>query len=317
VTDGEAGCAIAAEGFEGWIPARRVKAVDTTGAGDAFLGGLLAGRRFGLDWADAGRLGNACGAACVERLGAFPDDPDDARARVQELYDGGSFYWPERPEPRRRRGSVSERPVGTAHGAAGAEAIAALTVVAAELQQLRDRSDPASFERAAHLIREAEALGGRVHVTGVGKAGHVARYAAALLASTGTPANFYDANESVHGSSGQIVPGDVVIAVSNSGETDELHAAVEVARDLGARIIAVTGGLASSLARQSEVVLDAGVAREGGPLGLAPRASVAAQAMVIAALGAVLERERGFTRADFHRRHPAGTLGKRTRTPED
>lgn len=314
VTDGEAGCAIAAEGFEGWIPARRVKAVDTTGAGDAFLGGLLAGRRFGLDWADSARLGNACGAACVERLGAFPDDPDAARARVAELYDGGEFVWPERV--RRRTVSVGERPVATAHGAAGAEAIAALSVAAAELQQLRDRSDPASFERAAHLIREAEALGGRVHVTGVGKAGHVARYAAALLASTGTPANFYDANESVHGSSGQIVAGDVVIAVSNSGETDELHSAVEVARDLGARVIAVTGGLASSLARQSEVVLDAGVAREGGPLGLAPRASVAAQAMVIAALGAVLERERGFTRADFHRRHPAGTLGKRTRSPE-
>jgi arabinose-5-phosphate isomerase len=199
----------------------------------------------------------------------------------------------------------------------GAEAIAALAVAAAELGQLRDRADAASFEAAALLIREAERSGGRVHVTGVGKAGHVARYAAALLASTGTPANFYDANESVHGSSGQVVRGDVVIAVSHSGETEELHAAVEVACDLGARIVAVTGGLDSQLARRASVVLDAGVAREGGPLGLAPRASVAAQAMVLAALAAVLERERGFTRADFHRRHPAGSLGRRTRTPDE
>ena len=81
VTDGAAGCAIAAEGFEGFVPARRVQAVDTTGAGDAFLGGLLAALHHGLDWEDAGRLANACGAACAEQLGAFPDDPARARAR--------------------------------------------------------------------------------------------------------------------------------------------------------------------------------------------------------------------------------------------
>jgi arabinose-5-phosphate isomerase len=316
VTDGEAGCAIAADDFEGWVPAYRVKVVDTTGAGDAFLGGLLAARQLWMPWSAAGQLANACGAACAERFGALPDDPDAARARVIELFsDGEGYPLPERRRPRSVSGRKHAEP-GLAAGRGGAEAIAALTVAAAELQQLRDRSDAARYEAAARLVREAEALGGRVHVTGVGKAGHVARYGAALLASTGTPANFYDANESIHGSSGQIVRGDVVIAVSNSGETDELHAAIDVARDLGARVVAVTGGLESTLARQSEVVLDAGVAREGGPLGLAPRASVAAQAMVLAALAAVLERERGFTRSDFHRRHPAGTLGKRTRTPD-
>ena len=88
VTDGEAGCAIAAQGFEGFVPARAVKAVDTTGAGDAFLGGLLVALHHGLGWEAAGRLANACGAACVEKLGAFPDDPARARARVLELYDG-------------------------------------------------------------------------------------------------------------------------------------------------------------------------------------------------------------------------------------
>jgi arabinose-5-phosphate isomerase len=143
----------------------------------------------------------------------------------------------------------------------------------------------------------------------------VARYAAALLASTGTPANFYDANESIHGSSGQVLAGDVVIAVSNSGETEDLHAAVEVARNLGGRIVAVTGGLSSWLARNAEVTLDANVPQEGGGLGLAPRASIAAQAMVLAGLSAVLEQARGFTRADFHARHPAGALGRKTRDP--
>ena len=323
VTDGEAGCAIVAEGFEGWIPARAVKVVDTTGAGDAFLGGLLAALRLGLAWPEAGKLANACGAVCVEKLGAFPDDPAAARARVLELWDGPplALLGPTRaPTPTHAQTPRAADPtraqdVGVHGSLDGAEGLSILEVASEELARLHARSDASTYERAARLIRESESKGGRVHVTGVGKAGHVARYGAALLASTGTPANFYDANESVHGSSGQIVRGDVVIAVSSSGETEELHAAIDVARTLGGRVVAVTGNPASYLARQAEVVLDAGVAREGGSLGLAPRASVAAQSMVLAALAAVLEHGRSFTRADFHARHPAGTLGKKTREP--
>jgi arabinose-5-phosphate isomerase len=334
VTDGEAGCAIVAEGFEGWIPARAVKVVDTTGAGDAFLGGLLAALRLGLAWPEAGKLANACGAACVEKLGAFPDDPAAARARVLELWDGPPLallgptraptpthaQTPRAADPTRAQTPRAVDPtraqdVGVHGSLDGAEGLSILEVASEELARLHARSDASTYERAARLIRESESKGGRVHVTGVGKAGHVARYGAALLASTGTPANFYDANESVHGSSGQIVRGDVVIAVSSSGETEELHAAIDVARTLGGRVVAVTGNPASYLARQAEVVLDAGVAREGGSLGLAPRASVAAQSMVLAALAAVLEHGRSFTRADFHARHPAGTLGKKTREP--
>jgi arabinose-5-phosphate isomerase len=303
VTDAEAGCAIAAADFEGWVPARPVKAVDETGAGDAFLGGLLAAFHHRLGWADAGRLANACGAACVERLGAFPEDGAAARARVLELYDGPPVAFAPLPAP----------PPPSPHAR---EALAVLEVAAEEIARLRSRLHPLGIDRAAALVREAEAQGGRVHVTGVGKSGHVARYGAALLASTGTPANFYDANESVHGSSGQIVPGDVVIAISASGETEELHLAVAVARRLGARVIAVTGGLESTLARGADVLLDAGVAREGGPLGLAPRASVAAQVLVVGALAAALEHARGFTRTDFHARHPAGSLGRRTRADD-
>jgi arabinose-5-phosphate isomerase len=301
VTDGEAGCAIAAHGFEGFVPARAVKALDSTGAGDAFLGGLLVALQHGLGWDAAGRLANACGAACVEQLGAFPEDPERARARVLELYAGPAVALA--PVP---RVSIGAAPHAQA-------AIAAFDTALVELSALRSRLDPGALETAVALVRTAEAAGGRVHVTGVGKPEHVARYGASLLSSTGTPASFLHATEVVHGSAGQIVAGDVVIAISNSGETAELRPAVAAIRRMGASLLAVTGARASWLAREADAVLEAGVAREGGGLGLAPRASVAAEVLVIAALSAALEQARGFTRADYHARHPAGELGKRSR----
>jgi arabinose-5-phosphate isomerase len=155
-----------------------------------------------------------------------------------------------------------------------------------------------------------------VHVTGVGKPEHIARYAASLFSSTGTPATFLHATEVVHGSAGQIVAGDVVIAISNSGETAELRPAVDAIRRMGAQLLAVTGRPDSWLGRAADVVLDAGVAREGGGLGLAPRASVAAEVLVLAALSAALEQAGGFTKADYHARHPAGALGKRSGAPD-
>ncbi len=185
-----------------------------------------------------------------------------------------------------------------------------------ELAALRRRADPAAFDRAIDLIRDAERDGGRVHVTGVGKPEHVARFGAAILSSTGTPAVFLHATECVHGSAGQVVAGDVVIAISNSGTTPELCAAVETVRKLGARVVGVTGDLDSWLARHAEVALDARVAREGGGLGFAPRASVVAEVLVMAGLATALEKERGFTRADYNARHPAGALGRCSREPD-
>jgi arabinose-5-phosphate isomerase len=102
----------------------------------------------------------------------------------------------------------------------------------------------------------------------------------------------------------------VVIAISNSGETAELRAAVESVRGMQARVLGVTGNPDSWLARNADAFLDAGVAREGGALGLAPRASVAAEILVLAALAAALEKEKGFTKADYNQRHPAGKLGQ-------
>jgi arabinose-5-phosphate isomerase len=300
VTDGESGSAIAAQGVAlrvGSCLAKEV--VDTTGAGDAFLGGLLVGLELGRPWDDAARLAAACGAACVEKLGAFPDDPVAARARVLELYEGPEL-------------GLAAPVSGEGGPGPGAEALAGMDVAVDELQALYGRLRPADFERAVELIRAAEKRGGRVHVTGIGKPEHVARYAASVLSSTGTPATFLHGTEVRHGSAGQVVAGDVVIAISNSGETAEMLGAVEAVRGLGARILAVVGDRGSSLARGADAVLEAGTAREGGGLGFAPRASVAAEVLVLAALSAALESERGFTRADYHARHPSGSLGRRS-----
>ncbi len=187
-----------------------------------------------------------------------------------------------------------------------------LCVAARELQRVCSEVDRGAIAKASRLIREAEGRGGRVHVTGVGKPEHVARYAAALLASTGTPATFLNATESVHGSVGQLRPDDVVIAISNSGETSELLACVEVVRSFGAPLVAVTGQSDSALARAADVVLEARVSEEGGPLELAPRASTLAEMLVLAALSVELQASRGFSREDYNRRHPAGALGERS-----
>ena len=195
----------------------------------------------------------------------------------------------------------------------GAAGLRVLEVAARELTALAERHDGVAIQAAAELIEASESKGGRVHVTGVGKPAHVAHYAASLLSSTGTPATFMHATESLHGSLGQIVPGDVVIAISNSGTTSECLLAVEAVRGYGGQLIAVTGGVASPLAAAAEVTLDAGVSEEGGPLGLAPRASVAAEILVLAALGAVLQERRGLDTTAYAARHPAGALGKEAR----
>jgi arabinose-5-phosphate isomerase len=307
VTDGEAGCAVAADGFEARVAAPRVKVVDTTGAGDAFLGGLLVALDRGLAWPAAAALANACGAACCEKLGAFPDDPAAARARVLALYTG--------PKPLELPSAPAVR--SALDGPDAREALTTCDVILAELSALRARLAPAAFDAAASLVRAAEEKDRRVHVTGIGKPEHVARYGASLLASTGTPATFLHGTEVLHGSAGQVAPGDVVIALSNSGDTAELRSAVETVQSLGARVIGISGSESSWLGRACDVFLYAGVAREGGGLGLAPRASVAAEVMVIAALAAALEAGRGFTAADYVARHPGGELGARLRGSSD
>src|SRR5215831_3322881 len=182
-----------------------------------------------------------------------------------------------------------------------------------ELNALRTRAELDSIERAANLILDCESNGGRVHVTGIGKSEHIARYVASLLSSTGTPSYFLRATECIHGSAGQVCRNDLVIAISNRGNTRELLSAIETLREFDTRIIAVSGNRDSALAVHSDVVLDAGVENEGGDLNLVPRASILAKIYLLCALSVSLEAHKGLTREQYARWHPGGALGRLAR----
>lgn len=182
-----------------------------------------------------------------------------------------------------------------------------------ELAALRTRAKVDAIERAADLILDCESRGGRVHVTGIGKSEHVARYMASLLSSTGTPAYFLHATECTHGSAGQVCGNDVAIAISNSGTTPELLSAIETLRKLGTKIIGVSGNQESELARISDVLLDASVENEGGALNLVPRASILAKIYVLCSLSVALEAHKGLTCEQYALWHPGGALGRLAR----
>jgi len=166
------------------------------------------------------------------------------------------------------------------------------------------------YEKAVKLILDAEKNGNRVHITGIGKPGHVAGYVASLLSSTGTPTYELHGTEAVHGSSGQVRPGDVVIAISNSGETAELKATVTTLKNNGAKILAVTGKRESWLAKNGDAFLYAGVKNEGDPLNRAPRASILAEIFVLEGLSLLLQCKKDITPEQYVRWHPGGTLGQ-------
>ena len=166
----------------------------------------------------------------------------------------------------------------------------------------------AEFAAACRLLLACQ---GRVVCTGMGKSGHIARKIAATLASTGTPAFFLHPGEASHGDLGMVTDADVVLALSNSGESDEILAILPALRRQGNAMIAVTGRPQSSMARLSDVHLDASVPAEACPLSLAPTASTTAALVMGDALAVALMEARGFTADDFARSHPAGTLGRR------
>ena len=165
-----------------------------------------------------------------------------------------------------------------------------------------------NFVAAVNLVLGCK---GRVVVSGIGKSGHIAHKIAATLASTGTPAFFVHPAEAIHGDLGMIASDDVVIALSNSGESSELLTILPLLKRRGARLIAITGKVGSTLAREADVFLDAGVAREAGPMGLAPTASTTAALALGDALALALLDARGFSAADFARSHPGGALGRK------
>lgn len=167
------------------------------------------------------------------------------------------------------------------------------------------------FHQAVGLLLSRQ---GRVIVCGIGKSGHVARKLAATLASTGTPAYFVHAAEAAHGDLGMITHQDVVIALSNSGTSEELLTIVPLVKRQGARLIAMTGNATSPLALAADVHLDAAVAEEACPLNLAPTASTTAALALGDALAVALLEARGFGPEDFARSHPGGALGRRLLT---
>jgi len=185
-----------------------------------------------------------------------------------------------------------------------------LQVSSNEIKKLIDSIDCKALTAAQDLILEAERNNKRVHVTGIGKPGHVSGYVASLLSSTGTASYILDGTEAVHGSSGQVKPGDVVIAISNSGETDELKATVTTLKNNGAKIIAVTGKIESWLAKHGDVFLFAGVDEEGGDLNKAPRSSIIAEIIVLQSLSVLLQNKKGLTPQQYVKWHPGGALGK-------
>lgn len=182
-----------------------------------------------------------------------------------------------------------------------------LQTEAAAILALVDRLD-ARFVRAVDLLRDCR---GRVVVTGMGKSGIIGRKIAATLASTGTPAFFLHPAEAIHGDLGVIQAGDIVVALSHSGETDEILRLLETIRRAGAGIIAMTGHPGSTLGQYADVTLDCHVAEEACPLNLVPTASTTAALALGDALAMTLLVEKGFRAEDFANLHPGGKLGKR------
>jgi arabinose-5-phosphate isomerase len=182
-----------------------------------------------------------------------------------------------------------------------------LRIEADAILGLVDRLDD-RFSRAVLMLRDCQ---GRVIVTGMGKSGIICRKIAATLSSTGTPAFFLHPAEAIHGDLGVVQRDDVVVAVSQSGETGEILRLLETIRRIGARLIAVTGVPKSTLAQASDVALDCHIAEEACPMNLAPTASTTAALALGDALAMTLLVEKGFRLEDFANLHPGGKIGKR------
>jgi len=185
--------------------------------------------------------------------------------------------------------------------------LAVIKTERAALKELEARIDQ-SFVHACELILECQ---GRIVVTGMGKSGHIGGKIAATLASTGSPAFFVHPGEASHGDLGMITPQDVVLALSNSGETQELLTIIPIIKRLGIPLITLTGNPDSTMAKAANANLDVSVSQEACPLGLAPTASTTATLVMGDALAVALLESRNFTAEDFARSHPGGSLGRR------
>ena len=185
-----------------------------------------------------------------------------------------------------------------------------LDTVKNDLTDYIEQMDMNEIEAAANLIIEAGKNGNRLHVSGIGKPGHIAGYISSLISSTGTPTYFLHGTEAVHGSCGQLTEGDVVIFISNSGDTAEMKSTVLAIKNNGCQVIGVSGNPESWLAKESAVHLYAGVPKEGGPMNRAPRMSILAETLVLQTLSVYLQRYVDITPQEYVKRHPGGALGQ-------
>ena len=210
--------------------------------------------------------------------------------------------------------NASQKQNGTSSAKRAARAIElahdTFDIEAAAVSGLKQRVG-IQFAQAVDMVLNVR---GRVVVMGMGKSGHIGRKIAATLASTGTPAMFVHAAEASHGDLGMVKPVDLVLAISNSGESDELMAILPVLKRLGVPLIAMTGNAKSTLASYADLALDSGVDKEACPLNLAPTASTTAQMALGDALAVALLDARGFKAEDFARSHPGGALGRKLLT---
>lgn len=179
----------------------------------------------------------------------------------------------------------------------------------AGLQKVRDGIGP-EFERAVRMMEERVRAGGKIVVTGLGKSFHIGQKIAATLTSTGAPAVVLHPAEAMHGDLGLLQPPDVVLALSYSGESEELLGLLSIIKRSGVAIIALTGEVGSSLARYSDVILSAAVDREACPFNMAPTASTTAALALGDALAMVLLEARGFQKEDYAKLHPGGAIGR-------
>lgn len=186
-------------------------------------------------------------------------------------------------------------------------------IIKSEIDELFKTMNDAELNQAKEIILTSELQGGRVHVTGIGKPSYVSGYIASLFSSTGTPAYFLDGTEAVHGSSGQVKKGDVVIAISNSGETKELLYTVQTLKTNGAKIIGVSKSYESSLSRLSDVCLCTKTVEEGDELNKPPRVSIVKQIILLQNLSLLLQEERNLCLEDYVVWHPGGAIGESIR----
>ncbi len=186
-----------------------------------------------------------------------------------------------------------------------------LTIEAAALLTMRDRLEGANADALVLAVELLHSCKGRIVVSGIGKSGHIARKIAATFASTGSPAFFVHPAEASHGDLGMVTRDDVFVALSNSGETDELLTIVPIVKRTGAKLIALTGAPQSSIAKLADAHLDTSVDKEACPLNLAPTTSTTAALAMGDALAVALLDARGFQAEDFQRSHPGGRLGRK------